>query len=405
VWDVASGVEIARKTGGLFTGVAFSPDGAYLAAAEATSIEPSAWIWETPNASLLARSIRRVAASLKLGWRTDLDSVAVARIIHEQGVDAIAFGPDKDKSLLATATSDGIVRVLPWQSQDLVKAACGRLTRNLTWEEWLQYLESDGNYKVCKELPIHSSIIKAGRDLARNGNAKGALLILRKVHNETNHDSPLNPSDPNLRLDPEADVLVAEAQGLLGRGDVGQAVAKFKEALAIAPSLSFNSEPEARHSVASMLVEEGKRFAEQVKVREAVVAYGEAQQFDSTWEISFDAWDTLCRCGSLGGNVDDDMVNACERAVERAPEDKKIFSRDARGRVYAVRGKRSEASQDFQAVVQWSRENDAYDDYGKRRDEWIAELQKEKGKDTINKATFEALRYDPYSNFGCVLPE
>src|SRR5262249_39923441 len=157
---------------------------------------------------------------------------------------------------------------------DLIKAACARLTRNLTWEEWRQYLENDGNYKVCKELPIHSSIIEAGRDLARDGDGKAALLILRKVHDETNRDSHLNPSDPNLRLNPEADVLVAEAQGLIRRGDVSQAVAKFKEALEIAPSLSFNSESEARRSVASMLVEEGKRFAERAKVREAVAAYG-----------------------------------------------------------------------------------------------------------------------------------
>jgi hypothetical protein len=44
------------------------------------------------------------------------------------------------------------VRVWNWR-QDLIDLACSRLTRNLTKEEWKQYLPDEVYRKTCPNLP------------------------------------------------------------------------------------------------------------------------------------------------------------------------------------------------------------------------------------------------------------
>jgi hypothetical protein len=44
-------------------------------------------------------------------------------------------------------------RVWLWCTQDLIELACLRLTRNLTQEEWKQYLPGEPYRKTCPDLP------------------------------------------------------------------------------------------------------------------------------------------------------------------------------------------------------------------------------------------------------------
>lgn len=70
---------------------------------------------------------------------------------HGDMVLAVAFSPDGE--WVVSSSFDGAVVVWLWRSEDLIAAACARLTRNLTLEEWGQYFGDEPYRKTCPNLP------------------------------------------------------------------------------------------------------------------------------------------------------------------------------------------------------------------------------------------------------------
>jgi WD40 repeat protein len=124
ILDARTGVEVARLPHeASVTSVSFSPDGALLA----TTSGAAARLWD-------------------LVTRTE-----VVLLSHREEVGATAFSPDG--TAMATASSDGAVRVWPLRAQDLIDQACARLSRNLSRDEWRQYLADEPYRKTCPSLP------------------------------------------------------------------------------------------------------------------------------------------------------------------------------------------------------------------------------------------------------------
>jgi hypothetical protein len=132
----------------------------------------------------------------------------VARMNHEDSVRSFAFSPDG--KYLATASSDGTARVWLLWPEDLVDEAYSRLTRNLTYQEWQRYLTDEPYHKTCPNLPIHPSFIETGRDLARAGDVKGAVIIFRRAI-ELELSSDLDPKEEAKRLAPKTNGLMKES--------------------------------------------------------------------------------------------------------------------------------------------------------------------------------------------------
>jgi WD40 repeat protein len=158
LWDVTTGREIVRMTHEYpVEAVVFSPDGRHLATA---GFDRDARIFEVPGGRELVR------------------------ITHESHVNAIAFS--HDGKYLATASGDilspgdNVVRVWRWRPEDLIAEACSRLTRNLTWEEWHQYLGDEPYRKTAIRLAVHPSAVIGVADeamsLVREGNTEAASL-------------------------------------------------------------------------------------------------------------------------------------------------------------------------------------------------------------------------------------
>jgi WD40 repeat protein/transcriptional regulator with XRE-family HTH domain/energy-coupling factor transporter ATP-binding protein EcfA2 len=165
MWDIATGREVLRiELDYPVNDLAIDPSGRYLAVGD----DQTASIWElssarrilylphetavngvafSPDGRYLATAARNGIARL---WDVATGE-QLAAMAHDKPLNGLAFSPDG--RYLATASNDHTVRLWVPILQDPVAAACGRVTRNLSPEEWRQYLRDEPYGKTCPDLP------------------------------------------------------------------------------------------------------------------------------------------------------------------------------------------------------------------------------------------------------------
>jgi WD40 repeat protein len=102
-------------------------------------------------------------------WDITADGQAakeVARVAHQGPVTALTFSDDDQ--YLVTA-SDRVVRVLQWKTEDLARAACSRVSRNLSRDEWGQYFQGKDYVATCNGLSGDDATGDANEPLERAG--------------------------------------------------------------------------------------------------------------------------------------------------------------------------------------------------------------------------------------------
>ncbi len=106
--------------------VAFSPDGRWVVSGRA---DGTARVWEAATGR------------------------EVSRMTHEDEVWSVAFSPDG--RYVASGSWDGTIIIAVYRPEDLIADACARVSRNLTREEWAQYIGDLLPYQaVCLNLPL-----------------------------------------------------------------------------------------------------------------------------------------------------------------------------------------------------------------------------------------------------------
>jgi hypothetical protein len=308
---------ILRGHGDVIFALSFSPDGRWLATG---SMDGTARLWDLKSPNAAAEPIVLQG--------------------HARGIAGLVFTPDG--RLLATGSFDNTARLWHVKMAELITLACRVAGRNLTKQEWQQFLRDEPYRKTCQNLPIHPSFFEAGRELAKAGDFEGAIAIFRRARE----------LDPIVAFDPVA---------------------------------------EARQFAPQALIAKAERLIEQDKgqVKEAVAAFAEAQQLDPTLEISAKSWDSLCAFGSLWGHAAE-VLHACELAVNLAPDDRKF--RGGRGLARAMTGDYPGAIEDFKSFTEWLKGFVSYSLYGPRLGAWIAELGV--GRNPFNAEILKALRQD-----------
>jgi hypothetical protein len=100
---------------------------------------------------------------------------------------------------------------------------------------------------------------------------------------------------------------------------------------------------------------EGERFAWQGRIKDAQVAYANAQALDPTLTVPAVFWANLCLWGSLWGHAAE-VMTVCEQAVSMTPASHFMYGqhRGSRGVARALTGDFEGAIADLDAFVAWS---------------------------------------------------
>jgi tetratricopeptide (TPR) repeat protein len=192
-----------------------------------------------------------------------------------------------------------------------------------------------------KNAELSEMYLIQGEKLAREGNFEGAVSNFQKAQEwnaELKFDSKAKTQEFVNKA--KAERLLVEGQQRLQTRELEGAVAKFQAALKL--------DTQVGRLAAPVLMYEGNKFMKEGKIKQATIAYINAQNLDPKVEISADAWRELCLQGSLK-KLAADVMPACENAVQLAADNQKI--RVVRGLARALTGNKQGAIEDFEAYI------------------------------------------------------
>lgn len=199
VWDVNTQTEVVRSTHNeAVEGIRFSPDGQYLLIRSGDVASVLDITTQTELASFghegivkdidLSSDGQYVAAAVGNTARVwDVDTqVEITRITRDGAIEGVRFSPD-GTSLLTR--SGYVAEVWFFESDDLIRAACSRLNRNLTLQEWQQFIGDSKTYEQTCSLPANISRLAETQGSTINLNSrpltKLAVPYFNTLDNET----------------------------------------------------------------------------------------------------------------------------------------------------------------------------------------------------------------------------
>ncbi|MFZ6029765.1 MAG: CHAT domain-containing protein [Chloroflexota bacterium] len=196
VWDAYTGQEISRMThDDKVTVVAFVPDSEWVVSG---SEDGTARVWNAITGKEITRlvheyGVQSIAVSEDGKWIVSgemhrpltgaigneetlsypnsmarvwevISGREIARMIHKatregvpNGVRSVAFSPDG--RWIVSADSEGDVFVWLYRPEDLIESACVRVSRNLTFAEWREYVGEGIPYEVTCDPNIYPNAI------------------------------------------------------------------------------------------------------------------------------------------------------------------------------------------------------------------------------------------------------
>jgi formylglycine-generating enzyme required for sulfatase activity len=255
-------------------------------------------------------------------WQLDQPQAAPTILHgHDSWIGTVAFSPEG--RFLASAGGDSNIFLWVARMERLADEVCQKVLRNLTHDEWLQFVGGDLPYEqTCGNIPIHPTLVKSAEEKAVAGDLDTAKVLFQRVRELT----------PSLNLEPVTRTNNLAAQGFITRG---------------------------------------RALARQGNIEAAVDNYTDAQKLVSNSAIPAQDWNLLCQFGSLWGHAHN-VIQACEQAVALDSDNGEI--RNNRGLARALTENYEGALDDFRFFVQWGQGKGEPEQLSKRQ-AWIQTIQ------------------------------
>nr|WP_313954524.1 hypothetical protein [Aulosira sp. FACHB-615] len=376
LWDVSTGkpLKTLRGHNSSVNSISFSPDGKTLASG---SYDNTIKLWDISTGKLLKTLSGHNSSVWSVSFSTDgktlasgsadntikLWDISTGKLLktlsgHNSSVWSVSFSPDG--KTLASGSWDNTIKLWDISTGKFLKTLSGHNSsvNSISFSPDGQTLASGSADNTIKLWDLNlSSLLDSGCTLLNN-----YLIAYPETLEEVKECQ--TPS----RLMSATTVLVTQGEKLAQNDDVNAAVAKFRKAKQWNKQLNFDPQAKATEFAVQSKLEEGQWLVSYGKVSEAVTAYTDAQKLGPKIEISYYAWDILCRQGSIHKQAQL-VLFACEKAVTLAPDDGEI--RDSRGLARALTGDTPGAIADFEAFIAWT--DSEY--YKAQRQHWVKELK------------------------------
>lgn len=263
--------------------------------------------------------------------------------VHSEGVRGLAFGGD-GRVLYSVGGDDRVVAleldVPRWRIR-----ACRTARRNLTHDEWVQFFKAELYRLTCADLPVHASLLDAGRKLAAAGDVEGGVALMARAA-ELGDSRVYDPNEETRSLASEGFLERAKAAAEAAR--IEAATESFRRAKELDPELELDPAREAARIAAPRILDRVDRLARLHRTREALAAVERAQEFAPELAVAASIWHRLCRSGIVSGDATE-VGDACDRAIELSEGRSNYFA--ARGVVRAITGDTEAAIADFEAYL------------------------------------------------------
>jgi ABC-type multidrug transport system fused ATPase/permease subunit len=263
IWDAASGEELVRLSGHTdwVLQATWSVDESKILT---SSADQTARIWDAASGEELVRLSGHTASVWQATWSAD-------------------------ESKILTSSADQTARIWYSRMEDLLTAACGQASRNLTLDEWNRFGKL-AYRPTCPDAPLPPDAIEAIRAQATALVAAGEIVTATARLDELNRWLQENGQFKTYGRESHsfvASLLVEQGRTLAQAGELDQALTKFEQAAGLDETLDPNGlAAEAKALAVSLLLEQGRTLAQAGKLAEALAKFEQAAGLDQTLDLA-----------------------------------------------------------------------------------------------------------------------